>query len=367
MNGPELRLRITADASQVGAEAKKAAQQLNSIGSNGGASTGSASDAVFTGSLIGQAIGQALAVVVQDMARVFKDFIREQREIFHESQTSGVSENFLRLGRMSFDRVGVDEKVFSEMVASVAKRRADAIAGDPKAIESFSALNVNPVDTTEAIIRNIGANIARQNPDANTAYAAADVMGKNSSEAMYAFRNYAGTGLDRHYWAGDWMFQKFFKSSNDIKDQLVGRSYTPREMEPISTYQVERERKAREDSLQNDERESRLKMSMLPVQERITQLMKDEEGLRRMEGGASDPVLREQIRAKRLGVASEILGSNISRTRSYRDGGDELSKIGLFIGGPADNLPELTKQQLNELRRANAQLTRLPAEIANYI
>jgi hypothetical protein len=106
---------------------------------------------------------------------------------------------------------------------------------------------------------------------------------------------------------------------------------------------------------------------MLSVQERINQLMKDEEGLRRMEGGASDPVLREQIRAKRLGVASEIMATGFNPGRSYRDSGDELSKIGLFIGGPADNLPELTKQQLNELRRANAQLSRLPSEIANYI
>lgn len=366
MNGPELRLRITADASQVGAEAKKAVKDLNSI-QGGSTAGGNPSDAQFNGTLIGNAIGNVIGGFVQDLSRVFRDFIRDQREIFHQSQTTGVSENFLRLGMMAFDRVGVEEKVFAEVVAKVAKRRADAIAGDPSAIESFGALGVNPVDSTESIMRAIAANIARKSPDSKTAYAASDVMGKGSSEAMYAFRNYAGAGLDRQYWVGDWLYQKMFKPANDMKELVAGKNYTPRGLDPVSTYQTEREMKAREDALSNDEREYKLKLDMLSVQERITQLLKDEEGLRRMEGSASDPVLREQIRAKRLGVAAEIYGSKVTRDRSYRESGDELSKIGLFIGGPADNLPELSKQQLNELRRANAQLSRLPSELANVI
>jgi hypothetical protein len=52
-------------------------------------------------------------------------------------------------------------------------------------------------------MRGIAANIARQTPDSKTAYAAADVMGKSSSDAMYAFRNYAGAGMDKQYWVGD--------------------------------------------------------------------------------------------------------------------------------------------------------------------
>jgi hypothetical protein len=46
---------------------------------------------------------------------------------------------------------------------------------------------------------------------------------------------------------------------------------------------------------------------------------------------------------------------------------DELSRIGLFVGGAGDSLPELSKAQLAELKQANAQLRNLPSQLGGNL
>lgn len=406
MNGPELRLRITADASQVGAEAKKAANTLNGISAAQSAAGGSAEESAivraagFAGGLIGAAVFNAIIPAVRQLRVAFQDFVTEQHGIIKMSRQTGVSQETLRGGRASFLLAGSDGDSFSNSVRSLAEARARAIGGDPKAVEAFSAFGLNPNKPIDQVIRDVAAKIFSDEVTGRIRYFAKELFGSSSDEALRAFKSGAGQAIDPlapRKWSyaisatrglGDsfealglnpapWLkalfgtvlapvnMGSYIGSASKLVDAAYARNGVT--LPPVSTYQTEREMKAREESLGNDEREYKLKLEMLSVQERIIQLLKDEEGLRRMEGSASDPVLREQIRAKRLGVAAEILGSNVTRARSYRDGGDELSKIGLFLGGPADNLPELSKQQLNELRRANAQLTRLPSELANVI
>jgi hypothetical protein len=73
---------------------------------------------------------------------------------------------------------------------------------------------------------------------------------------------------------------------------------------------------------------------MLSVQERINQLMKDEEGLLLMEIKAVDPVVREQIRAKRLGVAFRNHGDRIYSGSIVREGGDESPRSASSSAAP---------------------------------
>ena len=51
----------------------------------------------------------------------------------------------------------------------------------------------------------------------------------------------------------------------------------------------------------------------------------------------------------------------------YRMPSDELSKIGLFVGGSGDSLPELSKSQLAELKQLNAQFRNLPSQIGGSL
>jgi len=77
---------------------------------------------------------------------------------------------------------------------------------------------------------------------------------------------------------------------------------------------------------------------------------------------------RSLIAARLTGQQEQIEIDRVSRmsrnNTGYRMPGDELSKIGLFVGGAGDNLSELSKQQLAELKQATALLRSLPSQIS---
>lgn len=67
--------------------------------------------------------------------------------------------------------------------------------------------------------------------------------------------------------------------------------------------------------------------------------------------------------ATQEGIEVDRLSRNGRPRPYYRMQGDELSRIGLFLGGAGDSLPELTKQQLQELKQVNVLLRQLPSQI----
>ena len=77
---------------------------------------------------------------------------------------------------------------------------------------------------------------------------------------------------------------------------------------------------------------------------------------------------RSLIGARLTGQQEQIEIDRVSRmsktNAGYRMPGDELSKIGLFVGGSGDSLPELSKQQLAELKQLGALLRGLPSQIS---
>lgn len=100
---------------------------------------------------------------------------------------------------------------------------------------------------------------------------------------------------------------------------------------------------------------------------------------------ANNPDAQDRIRAAigGIGDARSVLDARLEASQErieidrvarlsrggphYRMPSDELSKIGLFVGGSGDSLPELSKAQLAELKAANAQLRLLPSQIGGSL
>ena len=81
---------------------------------------------------------------------------------------------------------------------------------------------------------------------------------------------------------------------------------------------------------------------------------------------------RKAINERLYGEHSKLnreqeLGDLKSGGNRYRMPGDELSKIGLFVGGSGDSLPDLSKSQLAELKQLNAQFRNLPSQIGGSL
>ena len=81
---------------------------------------------------------------------------------------------------------------------------------------------------------------------------------------------------------------------------------------------------------------------------------------------------RKAINERLYGEHSKLnreqeVGGLKSGGNQYRMPSDELSKIGLFVGGSGDSLPELSKSQLAELKTLNAQFRNLPSQIGGSL
>lgn len=71
-----------------------------------------------------------------------------------------------------------------------------------------------------------------------------------------------------------------------------------------------------------------------------------------------------RLGATQEGIEVDRLSRNGRPRPYYKMQGDELSRIGLFLGGSGDSLPELTKAQLQELKEVKNLLRQLPSQIA---
>ena len=103
---------------------------------------------------------------------------------------------------------------------------------------------------------------------------------------------------------------------------------------------------------------------------------------KQLDRAANDPDAQDRIRSALGGIgdARSVLDAKLEASQErieidrvarlskggshYRMPSDELSRIGLFVGGSGDSLPELSKAQLAELKQANAQLRSLPYQIS---
>ncbi len=367
---PELKLKATLDVSDVSAKAAQMRGELNAAGntmSGSGAGTNQAvENAAKIGGMIGGAIAGAMGFLVHDLGNVFRNFINDQRQVLREARTSNVSPDFVRGGTAAFGRAGVEDSVFSKVLSEVASSRADAATGEPKAIRAFKRLGLDPNDSVETIVRAMGHRVFTQTPGSEDAYALKQILGSTMKDAVSAFSNGAAHGFDNESSAMKFFAYRFF-SPLDAARQMVSPTISLRNTPPLSTYEGEQAAKAESEQRKNDERDYKLRLSLMTPQSRMQALLGDEEGLSKMERWYKDPEFREQIRSKRMGVAQEIFSMMPEPGATSKISGDQYSRMGLFIGGSGDNLPDLSKQTVEQLRRVNEQLAQLPSQLGREL
>lgn len=352
----ELKVRISGDASALGAESRKAVNALNEV-----KSAASGLLAAFTGGVIGGGIAGAITGVVN----LVGEQIRSARQLVSEARIIDMTPQFLKGAKKLGDLLFSNASVIPTAIENATRVRSDAAAGGESANATLARLGIEfkaiaglgKEELFETLIRAF-----REGPDTQVRRAAlADVFGMGQANALLPFivgKEGSQMDFNRHIrWRGEDPYTPGFGLDalrRDLDQQYRGR------VEPISMAGVGNEETAARLRGQNDSRELELKRSTLEVEQQILQITEQRAKLEERMVAETDSVKRERLRAEIISLDAEMmrLQRDPGRDRSARRqsslfaspvSADEFAQRGMFIGGQ-QRVPAILDKQLVELQ-----------------
>lgn len=354
----ELKIKITGDATQLGAASQRAVASINQVKS-------SMTDLVgaFTGGLIGGGVTGVLSNLVSAIGNQ----ISNARALAREARGLGVTDTFLKgsqtLGSILFDQKDLIPSAISE----ASQKRSDAVQGDQGALRALAALGLNPQgiaglskeELFNAIIRAF-----REGPDTNARrVAVADLFGDSNANKLLGYM--VGGNKGQYDLAG--LIQKL---GNDPTIALPGFGFAREairrnldenyrgSVEPISRAGIGNAKREEDLRRENDQRELHNARERMTIEERIASIAEERARLQEKMAAESNGETREKIRTDLLQLDAERIrlekspaqsGRTASALQSFAPQADEFAQRGIFIGGQ-QRVPAILERQLVELQ-----------------
>lgn len=375
MADKDLKIRISGDSRQLGAESQKAVSMLNELKS---AAAGVA--AGLTGGIIGGGIAGALSGIVS----VVTEQLRNARQLLVDARNLDVSPSFLRGARQLSGYLTGSPDSIEQAVAQARKIRADAIYGDPNATKAADRLGVSAVSLAglnkqelfEAIIEAF-----RRGPDTRERRVAlADFFGDGPANALlpYIVGKAGAQANFRELLQGEafpWQMQgasRYNPLGGGPGQNMLSRDQFDAvyrgAVEPISRAGLANEEVTERLRMANDERELALKRELMTVEERLTSIAERRKAIEQQIATDTDSAKQEKLRGALLDLAAEEVqiqrlqgagggAQSLASLRAAAVPQDEFAQRGLFIGGGPTQQSQ--QQQLQSLHAIEARVREL--------
>ncbi len=348
-----LTVQIKGDSTELGSAVKKATRDLDSLKEH----------ARKVGVEFGQALINGIKGLGLVLANEFRKAVEEGRQIQARASVSSVSPDLIRGGRAAFGRVGV-ENAFDSTLAAVGQARAEALAGEDRAVAAFGRYGVDFTQSLEAVFRQLAVNLRLLKAGVEDAAPLRLLLGAGAQEALYAFNNRAGLNLDREsgklgfmgYRAGAW--------GDSVMEFLRGPTFSGPggSFLPTVTASEEAAEKLR---LSNKQALLGIEREELSAQKRINAARQEQAKLLEAAATEADPLKQARLEQRAIQIEAEVrrLYQELPAQqagRRDRVGGaayeaDEFARRGLFVGGAGMQLSVLN-QQLAKLDQAVSEL-----------
>lgn len=352
----ELKVKISGDASQLGAESRKAVGLLNEI-------KGAANSLIsgFTGGLLGGGVAGGIAAAVNMVA----EQIRDARRLMSEARNMEVSSGFLRGARAVSEYLTGQESVITSSIENATQTRSNAVFGDPNAEGSMTRLGVRVQDiaglSKEELFSTLVAAF-RSGPDTRDRRAAlADFFGENQVNRLLPYLVGKGgkqvdfDSLIKSQSLPSWMLGPLLR---ELPNRSGFDSVYRGDAEPISRAGLGDENRAARLRSENDQRALAVKRSQLSIEEQITAVAAQRAELEARMNAETDVVKKERLRSDLISLDAEKVRLDQESARAVRPSAahqsftpqaDEFAQRGMFIGGQ-QRVPGILERQLAELQ-----------------
>lgn len=328
-----------------------------------------------TGGIVGGGSVGAILAVVDRVSRLVGETIR-LAEIGRK-----ISVPFQRTRGLSTaaTTMGVNQDALFSAIGNLDQRRADALAGDPEAVESFRRIGISLKEIADLKPDELFFRVGDSFRGAQTAQKVISARQLFGSEDLLPFLLKGGGQMFRPGPAEEsgtgWALSKVFSPAVRMYESMTGGNKFAASTDPISTYQLERQNAAQKLATQNRERSIDLVRSQLPLEQQMTMALGERLKIERELSTVTDPVKRERLVGRILDLDSTILSArNAQMSAQTAPTGatwtrnlDEMSRAGIFTGGSPSLFIDLAKQQLSEARKQTDLLRTNPAEIAKSL
>lgn len=366
MADKELKIKITGDASQLGAESKKAVDAFNGI-----RASATSMLAAFTGGLIGGGIAGGIQAAVG----LIGQRLREARELLEDADRLNVDAGTAQAVKNISTATG--GLPIAEAIQSARRARSEALAGDPEYVRAFERLGIvlgNIADMDPATLFYQIVNAAEQ----------FDPAAHNAREQFAALTRLLGSrdlagDITQFALGGLFRDQRLFSESGDIFAGLVGRSTEARaqlkkDFELPGQFGLGDENRAARIRQDNDQRELAIKRSTLSVEQQIAAVTAERAALEAQMASETDVVKRERLRSDILNLEAERVRLGQSDASAGRQQplqsisvpSDEFAQRGLFIGGQ-QQVPGILQRQLEEARNVVREVRELRSDMTKLL
>lgn len=281
--------------------------------------------------------------------------------------------------------MGVSKDSVFSGINTLDQRRADALAGDEAAIESFKKLGLALQDirdlNPEGLFYRVGNRLegvftAEKKMASENLFGAASaelspIFAKNGGDQfrpnrrqmmLNGWTGWAGANLP---WVTDWVVGVRGRNGNPYSDGL----------DTVSTVTIEREKTASKLAIQNRDRSIDIVRSQLSLEQQLTSALAERLKIERDIASVRDPVRRERMVARLLDLDSTIIGARNAQagalsapsSAAWARNLDDLSRAGIFTGGSPSLFIDLAKQQLIEAKKHTDLLRSTPEDLAKRI
>jgi hypothetical protein len=370
MASKELRVEITGNANQLGAEAKKAQGYIDDL-KRGGLNVLTAG--AFAGGVTG-----AIALGMQALTRA----VSEIRSVMDRAEKLNVSTATVRQLKAFGKMVGAEDGTIDSSVQQVRQSRSDALAGDDAAGRSFERLGISLREIAEMkpdeIFHRVLDAFSAQELTAQRYYDITKIIGEDAAKKLGPFAvNPRSIGLardtaDRTADYG-WFMRLLASPFTSVIRGAVRRRSEP--FEPFSTFGLSQEEQARDMATQNQVKLNQATRAQLSDEERINQALAERLRLITLIEAERDPVKRQKLLASAIQVENELgalagksaggsggSGGAFSRSNdSLRAIGADLSRFGPSL---ATRLQEQTNTEIRNMKQTLDQgLRRIEQEL----
>ena len=243
--------------------------------------------------------------------RMLDNYTEKMVERMNIAQSLGSDSGKVHAAQMKLDAMGIKDDILTVAGTNIRQARADATAGEDSAIAAFKKLGFNPaspslqrpdgLDLLTLALQNFGAG----NQDRESRIALHRLLGRDSA------RQFEGWAAGGAFNAPD---VTSLLAQGDVEGRTMALFKRPdfrrryyKEMDPLSTFDVEKRETAERLALANQQTELHLKREMLPIDQRLTEVAKERARLTKVMKDEPDPVKKQRYLADALQLDAEMI------------------------------------------------------------
>lgn len=319
----------------------------------------------FTGGLIGGGIAQSVLSAVS----LVRDVIREYYALLDRADKLDIKARVLKQLERTEQTLGIDKGTIGTAIESGRQSRSDALAGSPESNRAFARLGLSPKEleglTPDQLFAAIGKAFNAAGATRENRFALSQLIGAPGENALAP---YLAGGMDfnraKNAPAGTgFMVDRLYAAMN--KGQFKA------DLEPLSTFGLDNEEKARRLNEAAAEQEARNARALLSTEQKRLAITEQRLKLQRAMESEPDPARKARMRGD---VAQLVAESNALSAADIKTGMkpisrdmDQMARAGFFRGGAPDIATDTMRKQLIEMQRVVELLRQQPAAIARAI